>query len=382
MLGFGKKQSTQPPETEAGEKQEKDEIRIHTIPEVFYGGQFTAPPPKPAVAPKKPVAAVPKPAQKKPLQKVSKHAQDAAQKKKKLMLGGGVLVLLLFVAGATWFYTRDSGPVGPVGPDIDIPVEVVIDQPTEIPEEVPEEQTPTTTPTLLLPVLALSNTIDFDGDGLTDVEEELYGTDISNPDTDKDNFPDGIEIVNLYDPIVFAPASIVTSTAIDMYINKQHDWSVIHPVDWLASPLDSTNEDEVFLTSITGEYISITSYTLENNESFLAWFSKNNPEVVYSSLVSWKNRMGQSGWYEPHQLRYYFARPDAVYVIQYNAGVRSAVNFRQSGRMIAESFHFPKKSTGQPTPGIQESVTSTPDTSQTTSTPTEDTGESSSLIIP
>ena len=42
---------------------------------------------------------------------------------------------------------------------------------------------------------------DSDGDGLTDWEEGILGTDPYSPDTDRDGIPDGIEITNGSDPL-------------------------------------------------------------------------------------------------------------------------------------------------------------------------------------
>ena len=49
--------------------------------------------------------------------------------------------------------------------------------------------------------------IDSDGDGLTDAEEDDYGTDPRNPDTDGDGLPDGWEVKNGTDPL-FADADL------------------------------------------------------------------------------------------------------------------------------------------------------------------------------
>lgn len=43
--------------------------------------------------------------------------------------------------------------------------------------------------------------LDTDHDGLTDVQEQLYGTDPTNPDTDGDGFPDGQEVAAGYSPL-------------------------------------------------------------------------------------------------------------------------------------------------------------------------------------
>jgi hypothetical protein len=46
---------------------------------------------------------------------------------------------------------------------------------------------------------------DTDGDGLTDPQEVLYGTDLNNPDTDADGISDGDEVANGTDPTTPEP---------------------------------------------------------------------------------------------------------------------------------------------------------------------------------
>jgi len=48
---------------------------------------------------------------------------------------------------------------------------------------------------------SLMNPLDSDGDGLSDDEERLLGTDPFNPDTDGDGYPDGLEVALGSDPL-------------------------------------------------------------------------------------------------------------------------------------------------------------------------------------
>ncbi len=50
--------------------------------------------------------------------------------------------------------------------------------------------------------------LDSDNDGLTDVMEDVYGTDKNNPDTDGDGYLDGDEIENGYDPLLSGSAKL------------------------------------------------------------------------------------------------------------------------------------------------------------------------------
>ncbi len=49
----------------------------------------------------------------------------------------------------------------------------------------------------VLPVFAE----DADSDGLSDADEARYGTQIAQPDTDLDGYPDGLEVTSGYDPL-------------------------------------------------------------------------------------------------------------------------------------------------------------------------------------
>ena len=50
--------------------------------------------------------------------------------------------------------------------------------------------------------------LDSDNDGLTDVMEEVYGTNKNNPDTDGDGYKDGEEVKNGYDPAIPGDAKL------------------------------------------------------------------------------------------------------------------------------------------------------------------------------
>jgi hypothetical protein len=63
---------------------------------------------------------------------------------------------------------------------------------------------------------AIGSAVDSDGDGLTDEQEMLLGTDPFNADTDGDGFPDGLEVALGSDPLdprsipdIRAPAFII-----------------------------------------------------------------------------------------------------------------------------------------------------------------------------
>ncbi len=71
-------------------------------------------------------------------------------------------------------------------------------------------------PTLVQPSLPPGG-LDPDSDGLSDLEEPIYGTDLHNPDTDGDGFLDGNEVYHLYNPAAKAPVRLLDSGLVRLF---------------------------------------------------------------------------------------------------------------------------------------------------------------------
>lgn len=100
------------------------------------------------------------------------------------------IVLLLAGAGVfiyyRYFYESPAAEV-PLTPSLEFSKDLPVfdTKPTEATDTVPTNETvPDTTP---------ASTTDSDGDGLTDTEEEILGTNLQDADSDRDGIPDGWE---------------------------------------------------------------------------------------------------------------------------------------------------------------------------------------------
>jgi len=87
-----------------------------------------------------------------------------------------------------------------------------------------------------MPLFAHAAVGDIDNDGLSDAEEKVYYTDPTNPDTDGDGYPDGVEIAHGYSPRAGNAARIAD---IDMDNDGANDW-VEH---WFQSDLNNPDSD-------------------------------------------------------------------------------------------------------------------------------------------
>jgi len=73
---------------------------------------------------------------------------------------------------------------------------------------------------IINPVLAATKLADADADGLEDSWEIKFKTDVNNPDTDNDGYPDGLEVKNGYDPIKADKAQLKKKIEVDLKKQK------------------------------------------------------------------------------------------------------------------------------------------------------------------
>lgn len=87
---------------------------------------------------------------------------------------------------------------------------------------------------------------DQDGDDLSDQEEELYGTDSTNPDTDGDGYSDGAEVASGYNPLKSAPGDkIIVSAAEVERAEEEVLEDKINLTDQFLAELESQKGDDL-----------------------------------------------------------------------------------------------------------------------------------------
>lgn len=177
---------------------------------------------------------------------------------------------------------------------------------------------------------------DTDRDGLTDEEERVYGSDPTRPDSDADSFPDGLELVNLYNPTLPPPARLATSSLITVYNNPSFGYALFAPSGFLVRATDQTNRDVLF-TSTTGEFIEVSVHENSERVNTETWFRRQFPDEPIGRLRQWSVN-GTTAIWSADGTNLYLAYQDKLFVLSYNVGGLERLNFKSTFEMMARSF--------------------------------------------
>jgi len=179
---------------------------------------------------------------------------------------------------------------------------------------------------------------DQDNDGLTDVEEKIYGTDPIKADTDGDGTPDGLEVANLSDPL-HADGTLIMSGLVKVYTNDSWAYSFYYPSGWLVKALPETDLSDVMVTTNTTEYFEVS---VADNSAQLTpreWYLKIAPQADSTQLVD-TVVAGQPAVWSPDHLNVYVANQGKMYTLTYSLGAEQQANFKTTFKMFIKSFQF------------------------------------------
>lgn len=374
MFGSKKKE-------EAPKPQQEEKLSVATIPEAFYGGKdpviFHAPKEskkkeemkgmfagdekkkeKPEIQKKEvstPVAPQAEDHKMKPVSKLEQPKRPAPPHGEKSGKGKwiiGIIILLFGTGGIIWYYLNDAGyfdapeqtppPAPPVVVDIPEPP-ILVEDPDPTPTTTPEVEEPeplpevrTVTP-IVYPERNIAPSTDLDGDGVTDIEEEIFNTDSGFTDTDSDGYIDRREIINLYNPSGTAPMLLVDSGFVREYINPVWQYRVYHPAAWRADSVDD-EQRQVLISAVSGEFIEVRILPRDADESFLAWFVRFGQNERITNYTETENRFSQTVWRRNDGLVAFIPTDNAVYSIIYQAAPDAQILYPTVMEMMLQSF--------------------------------------------
>lgn len=296
-------------------------VMIHVMPKDFLGGEATLrtvealPEPKPVVV----APSVPPPP----------SILSTVPPKRRTPVIVWVLVVFLFVtaAGAVVYVmvlkAQDQVKV----------VESAVTQ--TLPKVDPVVTTPVKTPVVEIPKTpGLSK--DSDSDGLTDIEERMYGTDYRNPDTDGDTFLDGNEVFHRYDPMGLAPSTLLDTGAVKVFSDGTLPFTLYYPVSWKAF-VNTAKSTVTFQTPNVAAMI-VTWGTKEADLTLQDWILKN---VVGADITTLQSSYTKEGYYtlrSNDDLVAYIDTGTLVYVLTYDLLKSLDISYTQTFAMMVNSL--------------------------------------------
>jgi hypothetical protein len=180
--------------------------------------------------------------------------------------------------------------------------------------------------------------LDSDSDGLSDVEEAVFGTDARMPDTDNDGFLDGNEVFHLYNPGAKAPVRLLDAGLVSAFVSPA-GWSLYAPKGW-TSTLDSPDGSRATLRTGQGETFRISIQDNPNGATLADWYIAGHAGVSSSQLREILTKGGLTGLLGPERTDAQFAWDGKIFVLQYDLGAKPFINFRTSYEMMLNSLRL------------------------------------------
>lgn len=179
--------------------------------------------------------------------------------------------------------------------------------------------------------------LDSDSDGLTDLEETLYGTNAHNPDTDGDGFLDGNEVFHLYNPNGRAPARLIDAKLVKL-IESAVGWKMQVPTTWATTI--APNGSSATMTSGHGEVFKVSIEANAKQLSVLEWYLASHPDVKESQVLQFRSKKGYEGIIGADLLTTYIPWGDRIFVFTYDIDGQSFINYRTTYSMMLNSLEL------------------------------------------
>lgn len=275
-----------------------------------------------------------------------------------IILVGGFLFLVILLFLAYFYFVRDTGAPADnalqneiVGQEKE-KIDSVLDTKKDIPEkddklEVKddiatttdvflEDDVATTSEEIIIPSTDVQ-VIDSDGDGLSDKEEDILGSQLNNIDSDGDGYDDLSELLNMYNPA--GEGKITDNINIKEYVNNTFGYNLIYPAAWTFREIGG--DDSIFFTSGDDQFIQVISQPNDDNLSIEDWYKD---RFKVSSISSLK-KISQGNWQgikSDDELIIYITdlNYNNIITVTYNPGLSDSYDYKNIFDMVVNSFEI------------------------------------------
>lgn len=185
--------------------------------------------------------------------------------------------------------------------------------------------------------------VDADGDGLSDVEENtVFASSADTADTDNDNYSDGTEVLNLYNPA--GNGLLQDSGLVGVYDNSVYGYSLLYPKNWRME--DEANSNNVIFFSGVGGFIQVITQNNEQSLSLSEWYADLNASVAKAQSSTKVTLNGLEFLYSPDGLTAYIVDPknlSNIYVVTYSPEQSNRLDFMATFTMLINSMTMAKQ---------------------------------------
>jgi len=190
----------------------------------------------------------------------------------------------------------------------------------------------------VLPVSSFTLGLDTDQDGLSDIEENtVFTTSINNSDTDKDDYSDSIEILNLYNPI--GVGLLKDSGLVEVFHNATYDYNLFYPKDWRVE--DEASGNNIMFFSNLNSFVQVITQANSQKQTLALWYADMNNLANTFDLSTIKTAGDMEVLYSPDGLTAYIVNPtdlENIYVFTYSPGQNKKLDFASTFKMMINSL--------------------------------------------
>lgn len=186
--------------------------------------------------------------------------------------------------------------------------------------------------------LVIASSTDADGDGLTDPEESVLGTDKDKIDTDADGFSDLAELESGYNPV--GAGRINQIKAIGNFDNPRI--SLDYPTAWLFT---SNGDDSVIFQAGNEQLIQISLQANAKNQTIADWYKEQfgSQEIDARLFINRVDAGGNALWqgiFSPNGLTLYLMdeKRQTIASINYDLGFSGKLDYKQIFLAMIDSF--------------------------------------------
>lgn len=182
---------------------------------------------------------------------------------------------------------------------------------------------------------------DIDSDGLTDIEEVMYGTNPRDPDSDRDTFLDGNEVFHRYSPLGVSPQTLLDTGAVREYESQDGYYQLTYPSQWtVAGMVDSefsTTGEVIFRTNSTAT-VRLTIFDLAGAD-FEDWYiAQEADKQPFGYLETTLTKEGYVTYQSSEERIAYVIVDDLVFSFWYDLADEKEIVYMQTFQMMINSF--------------------------------------------